>query len=184
MDNNTVKIYMSGGICWDYEVDINGVPYDVIALCPKKNCHGKLIKDIGAKYKHGEWKYKCIVCDCKITLNKSIEEEGKIFLHRLESQKYKDAELIKIDDELIKLTESELKDDKDYWITAKLSENKRGNKQLMILVGSKREEDKTQLFIDIANEKLSFDQNNIHPKEIFTKVVATFKTTKSIVRKN
>ena len=49
----------------------------------------------------------------------------------------------------------------------------------MVLAGSKKQKDKTQLFLDPSNEKLTFDQNNDHPRKIFAKVIAVFKGSKS-----
>ena len=96
----------------------------------------------------------------------------------LESQKYKDAEIINIDGELVRIQRLQ-ESDNDYWIDAKLSKNKKGEVQLMVLAGSKKSKDKTQLFLDPKNERLAFDQNNEHPTNIFAKVVGTFKNSKS-----
>jgi len=53
---------------------------------------------------------------------------------------------------------------------------------LMVLAGSKKDKDKAQLFIDPKNEKLTFDQNNDHPSEVFCKVEATFKKSVSEIK--
>ena len=49
----------------------------------------------------------------------------------------------------------------------------------MILAGDKTSKNKTQLFVDHTNERLAFDQHNDHPGEVFSKVTATFKKSKS-----
>ena len=176
MQNEKRKVYFWEGLNWDIEYDINGNPYS-FALCPKQKCNCKLTKS-KELYSIGEYKYRCIKCDFKITLNKAIEQKGEDFLNVLESLKYKDAEIINIDGELIRVQREEKSDD-DYWLDVKISKNKKGEVQLMILAGSKKNKNKTQLFLDAKNERLSFDQNNDHPSSIFAKVIAKFKNSKT-----
>jgi hypothetical protein len=176
MDTKDIKLHLWEGLHWDVNYDINGIP-DTLALCPKQKCNCRLKKS-KESYSRGEYKYSCVRCDFKITLNKSIEEKGEDLLAILESHKYKDAEIINIDGELVRIQREE-KEDNNYWIDAKLSKNKKGEVQVMVLAGSRKNKDKTQLFLDLKNERLAFDQNNNHPAEIFTKVVATFKKSKS-----
>lgn len=49
----------------------------------------------------------------------------------------------------------------------------------MVLLGSRKEKDKSQLFLEIDDQKLSFDQKDKHPKELLAKVVAEFKDSSS-----
>ncbi|HOG15617.1 MAG TPA: GH32 C-terminal domain-containing protein, partial [Candidatus Absconditabacterales bacterium] len=127
-----------------------------------------------------EYKYACAKCGLTTTLNKSIEEKGEDFLNVLYSKNYKDAEIINLDGDLIRVQREGIKDD-DYRIDAKISKNKKGELQLMVLAGSKKEEDKTQLFLDPTHERLAFDQNDSHPREVFSKVVAIFKNSTSAI---
>lgn len=110
-----------------------------------------------------------------------MKHKADHFLKILQSQKYKDAEIVNIDGDLIRIQRQEVKDS-DYWIDAKISKDKKGNLQLMVLAGSKKTKDKVQLFLDPSNEKLSFDQNDSHPKEIFSKVLAIFKDSNSEIK--
>lgn len=174
------SLYRWDGINWQVFYDFNDPEPVIIARCPKKNCSCKLVKS-KEKYEHGEFKYKCPKCGFKITLNKSIDLFSNDFLLIYESLDYKDAEIINLDGELVRIARDKLKDT-DYWIDAKLSKNKNGEVQLMVLAGSKKEKDKTQLFIEPAKEKFSFDQNNDHPNKVFTKVVCTFKNSEAVVK--
>lgn len=173
------RLYLWAGLHWVVNYDINGNPY-YLALCPKQRCNCGLVKS-KEKYSIGEYKYSCVKCDFKITLNKSIEEKSDEFEKIFESLRYKDAEIINIDGELIRVQREEQTDD-DYWIDAKISKNKKGDVQLMILAGSRKTKDKTQLFLDPQNERLSFDQNNDHPTKVFSEVVAKFKNSSSIIQ--
>lgn len=174
--NSKKRLYFWEGIHWEENYDINHNP-DPVAHCPKQKCNCILRKS-KEPYALGEYKYFCIKCGYKITLNKSIEEKGIDFMDVFLSQEYKNAEIVNIDGELIRIQKQEQRDN-DYWIEAKLSKNKKGQVQLMILAGSKKQKDKTQLFLDPSTERLAFDQNNDHPRKIFTKVTATFKNSKS-----
>ena len=177
MNRDNIQLYLWEGLHWDIDYDINGNPYSQIPLCPKQKCNCRLKKS-KETYSIGEYKYNCVRCDFKITLNKSIEDKASDLIDIIESQKYKDAEIINLDGELVRVLREEQKD-LDYWVDVKISKNRKDEVQLMVLAGSKKEKNKTQLFLDPQNEKVSFDQNNNHPKEIFSKVVATFKDSKT-----
>jgi hypothetical protein len=169
------SLYRWEGINWQVCFEFNDPAPYTKARCPVKDCACKLIKS-KEKYEIGEFKYECPNCGFKITLHKSIDLLGNDFLLIYESLNYREAEIINLDGELFRITRDKLKDT-DYWIDAKLSKNKKGEIQLMVLAGSKKEKDKTQLFIEPSKEKLSFDQNNDHPVKVFSKVVCTFKNS-------
>lgn len=181
MKNQKEKLYRWGEVDWDVDCDNWGNPIISVPLCP--NCHCKLVKSTKESFSYGKFNYRCIQCDFKITFDKDIDRKGEDFLHVFESLKYKNAEIINIDGELIKV-QKELKKDDNYWVEAKLSKNKKGETQLMVLVGSKLQKDKAQLFVDPSNKRLSFDQNNIHPTKILTKVIAIFKSSQSEIKSN
>lgn len=168
------KLFSWRKLHWNvYEEDIGELWAD--ALCP--HCHCEIEKSKEA-YEAGEYKYKCIDCDFKITVDKEINDLTRYLIKVYKAQTFKDAEVINIDNELVKVQRKYEKDD-DYWVDAKISKNKKGELQLMVLAGSNKEADKTQLFIEPTNEKLSFDQNNKHPREVFAIIEAIFKNTKS-----
>ncbi|MEW6617627.1 MAG: hypothetical protein AB1333_04405 [Patescibacteria group bacterium] len=175
MDEQKIKLYRWANIHWYITYDLNGNP-DYVALCPKNKCHCELKKS-KEKYSMGEYKYDCIQCDFKITLEKSIEEKALDLVNIIESQKYKDAEIINLDGELVRVQRKQITDT-DYWADVKISKNKKDEVQLMILAGSKSNKDKTQLFLDPKNQRFAFDQNNDHPTKVFAKVVAKFKNSK------
>ena len=176
MINDGLKIYHWEGLFWEIRNDSLNGNY-AAGLCPKQKCCCELVRST-SNYSRGEYKYDCPRCDFKKTLNKVIREKGDDFLRVQKSFKYKDAEVINIDGELIKVQKEEIKDN-DYWIQAKISKNNKEELQLMVLAGSKKDKDKAQLFLDPTNERLAFDQNNDHPSQIFVKVVGTFKNSKS-----
>lgn len=164
------KLYKCFGVFWSLEGITNHGPI-VRARCPNDRCE----LNMNSKYRT---LLSCPKCDFKITLDKSYYEKQEDAAKIMNSDYWKDAEIVNIDGEMIKINKEVIKDS-DYWIEAKVSKSIKGVKQLMVLVGSKKETDKTQLFLDIDNEKLSFDQKDKHPKEILAKVTAEFKESKS-----
>lgn len=164
------RLYKWNGVFWNIdEMTIHG-PI-VKARCPVDRCELKIDSRVDSVL-------SCPKCDFRITLDKSFYEKRKDVLKIMNSDYWKDAEIVNIDGEMTKVGK-EVVEDPDYWVKAYISKNIKGVKQLMVLVGSKKETDKTQLFLDIDNEKLSFDQNDKHPREIFSKVIAEFKESKS-----
>lgn len=181
--DNKITLHKWSSLHWeitDYNNKGNAVSAE--ARCPDRNCNCVLIKS-KEPYARGEYKYKCVNCPFSITLDKSIEDKANDFLITVDGRNYKDAEIINVDGELIKVCR-EQKVDSDYWVDVKISKNKKDQVQLMILAGSRKAQDKAQLFIDPPNERLGFDQNNDHPREVFTKVIAIFKNSKSEISVN
>ncbi len=169
-----LKLYKWDGVFWSIEGITNHGPI-VKARCPNDRCE----LNMNSEYRTT---LTCPKCDFQITLNKPYHEKKEDVAKIIHSDYWKDADVVNIDGEMTKVGK-EVVEDSDYWVRAYISKNIKGVKQLMVLVGSKKETDKTQLFIDIDNEKLSFDQKDKHPKEIFTKVVATFKDTEAKIEK-
>lgn len=167
------KLYRKRNILWE----IQHQDFEVYAVprCPICRLHIEKSKE---SYSIGEWKYKCIDCDFKITLDDDISNIGNKVSNIIESEYVQDYDVVNLDGELVKI-KNETEKDEDYWINVKISKNKENKKQLMVLIGSRKQDDKVQLFADIDNQKLSFDQNNIHPKDLLAKVVAEFKDSTS-----
>lgn len=61
-----------------------------------------------------------------------------------------------------------------YWIEARLVKSKTGRK-LVVYAGEKGRRDKAQIFVDPEIGRMSFDQNDRHPADIFARVEATFR---------
>jgi hypothetical protein len=167
-------LYKWKGVFWSYDGFVKDRGAVIRARCPKDRCELST-----SSFRDNV--IVCPKCDFKMKLDKPLHEAKDDARKIMEADYFKDAEIINIDGEMIKVGKEVIKDD-DYWIEAKVSKSPKGVKQLMVLVGSKKDEDKAQLFLDIDNEKLSFDQNNKHPSEILAKVVAVFKKTKSEIQ--
>ena len=164
------KLYKWNGVFWSIE-GITNHGSIVRARCPNDRCE----LNMSSKYRT---LLSCPKCDFKVTLDKTYYEKQEDAAKIMNSDYWKDAEVVNIDGEMTKVGK-EVIEDPDYWVKAYISKSIKGVKQLMVLVGSKKETDKIQLFLDIDNEKLSFDQKDKHPREILAKVIAEFKESKS-----
>lgn len=165
---NGLKLYKCKGILWSYEY------YEVKPHCPIDKC------ELNVEYNDMETDFSCPQCDFTVSMKKDYPYLRDDIEKIICADSFKDAEIVNIDGESIKIAKEEGKDS-DYWLEASISKNSKGVKQVMVLAGSRKNEDKTQLFLDIDNEKLSFDQNNDHPKKLLAKVTATFKDTTSTI---
>jgi hypothetical protein len=98
------------------------------------------------------------------------------YLATLESLNMKDAEIVSIDGYQIPIVKSDTPvKDTEYWAQVRINDTKRG-KQLVVYAGKRGDADKTQIFIDTENDKITFDQNNMHPNDVFTKLIADFRS--------
>lgn len=170
--NMSKKLYRYGWLLWDH-YNYNGIS----GHCPNCKCVLTKSKD---DYSRWEYKYDCIKCDFKITLNKSIDDKWEDVIKVIDAEDFKDAEIINLDGDLVRVQREWIKDE-DYRVDVKISRNKRDELQLMVMAGSKKDSNKIQLFLDPTHEKLSFDQNNNQPREIFSKVIAIFKNSNYII---
>ena len=55
-----------------------------------------------------------------------------------------------------------------------MNSEKKGE-QIVIYAGKKGAKGKSQIFIDPTHGKITFDQNDINPKDVFVKIEATFR---------
>lgn len=172
------NIYEWKGLRWRLDAYTNGFK----ALCSASKCNCEIT------YKYSYYSdgfeyyiYQCPKCSHKYTLDRYVNEMSEDLSKVLRSHQFENSEVINIDGELIKIGESHKEEDEDYWVRVKLSRNKKDQLQLMVLIGEKGEEEKVQLFIEPATERLSYDQKNMHPSELLSRVVATFKESKTTI---
>lgn len=116
--------------------------------------------------------YKCAECGELIKLTRTCSEEIQYILDKVESHIIKGLKFINIDDEAVPIAEDKVKNDK-YFVTSRLMKSKVGLR-LVVYAGEKGKKDKTQIFVEPEIKRLSFDQADLHPTDVFIKVEATF----------
>lgn len=104
-------------------------------------------------------------------------------LRELNSATYKKMKFINLDDEALPLaSDKKFSDDNKFFVTSLLTKSKTGLR-LVVYAGKKGLADKTQIFVEPEIKRLAFDQNNVHPTDIFTKLEATFLDGSTVTQK-
>lgn len=160
MDNPLVRI---DGILWNIKMGPRG--RSVIPICP--------IHSMRMNASEFSIYLKCEECGKSIKMPRAFGDERRYVLDRVDAKIYKTMKVINLDDEAIPLAEGKYSKDNKYFVTAIITESKIG-KRLVIYAGEKGKQNKTQIFVEPEIKRLSFDQNNLHPTDVFTKIEATF----------
>lgn len=105
------KLYRKRNLLW--EIQHQNFETYAVPRCPICRLHIEKSKET---YSIGEWKYKCIDCDFKITIDDDIS-------NIIESEYVQDYDVVNLDGELVKI-KNETEKDEDYWINAKISKKK------------------------------------------------------------
>lgn len=118
----------------------------------------------------------CPICKESIYIE-SVDETIKDCLRLLNTPKFKDAKLIRLDDWYIPELKYEVKDEKisDYWIKSDVKTDKDGDTIVVLYVGSKNNTEKAQFFIKPEKLQLSTDHKDLDPSKILSKIEVTLK---------
>ena len=124
------------------------------------------------------WCYelRCLEGPHIIELPMPLEDIRRYIRKKLESKQYSEAKLVDLDGLLVPVSKKDkvVTGDSEYFITSQVKNSKRGD-QLVIYAGKKGSKSKPQIFIDPEHRKMSFDQNDLNPADVFVKLEATFK---------
>ncbi|MCL4374817.1 hypothetical protein M1523_03060 [Patescibacteria group bacterium] len=156
-------------------------------LCLIHNLRLRPIKDIYSNsydYPVNSRTLKCEDCKSLHHIPRSIAEERNYVIDKIDSKIFKGMRFINFDNEATPIAEvkKSTKDGK-YFITATLFESKVG-KRLVVFAGERGRNEKTEIFIEPDIKRLAFDQKDLHPTDVFTKVEVTFSDgSKAIMEK-
>lgn len=166
------KFVRVDGIKWWITENTKGIRYPQ-PLCPKHD-----IRLYPVPYSAGtKWGETAMSLSCEeephiLPIPRNFARERTYVLDKIDSKVFGTKTFVTIDDEVIPVAREKLKDS-PYWVDAKVTKSKAGTR-LVIWAGNRERKDKTQLFIEPELKKLSFDQNDTHPHEVFTVVEAKF----------
>jgi hypothetical protein len=127
-------------------------------------------------YQKYSWEYnhlKCTECKSLLQLPRTLNDEKQYILDKVESKILKSIKFINLDDEALPIAESKIPKDSKYFVTSVLTKSKVGLR-LIVYAGENGKAEKTQIFVEPEIRRLAFDQTNLHPADVFTKVEATF----------
>ena len=94
--------------------------------------------------------------------------------------------VLNLDDEAVPIAESKASSkDGKFFVTAVMVDSKVGQR-VVVYAGEKGRKEKTQIFIEPNIKRLAFDQNDLHPADVFLALDGTFEdgTSFSIKNKN
>lgn len=149
----------------------------VTPLCPKHHLKMKPEHtDRGMSLRIGNEQasvLKCAEGPHSFDIPRSFVEEEDYVMNRIDATELKNMEVVDLDGQLTPITKK-VKDKNDkYFASTQLLESKRGL-QLVVYAGERGRKEKTQIFIDPKTRRLSFDQNDLHPNDLFLELNATF----------
>jgi len=149
-------------------------------LCPKH--HLRIYTIDGTEASHTLY---CEKCKNPYTLPRFFWKEKRYVKDSIDAKIFKGMKIINLDDEAIPLSEDKVSSkDKKYFAKALLTKSKIGLRLVVYAGEQGKEKEKTQIFVEPDIKRLAFDQNNLHPSKVFTKLEATFEDdTKHLITK-
>ncbi len=176
MDGSLIKL---DGVLWDIRLLDSR---QIFPLCP---VHRLEMDTFPSKYSNYSAKsLKCEECSNRINLPRTIADEKRYLINKINSLEFKKMKVLNIDDEAIPIASDAIssKDDK-FFVKAILTDSRVG-KRLIVYAGEKGKKDKTQIFIEPQIRRLAFDQNNLHPGDVFLKLEGIFDDGTSSIMKS
>ena len=120
---------------------------------------------------------ECLEGPHTIVLDRTPGEIREYIRRKIESKKYQEAKYFDIDGYLVPASkEAKVKTESgDYFVTTQVMNSEKKGEQIVIYAGKKGAKYKSQIFIDPKHGKITFEQNDINPKDVFVKIEATFR---------
>lgn len=120
------------------------------------------------------YKLECAECKDIYEFERTVSSEFKYVIDKVGATIFKELKFINLDDVAIPIAENNIKSNSPFFITSVLTKSKSGLR-LIIYAGEKGSTKKTQIFVEPEIKRLAFDQKDLHPNDVFTKLEATFK---------
>lgn len=130
----------------ELEVDTSGI--GLYLICPK--CKNKIAIE----------SLRSIYSSCQKLLNMKL---------------FKNAKLVRLDDWYTHEIKEKTKLPSDYWITTQVKTDKDGDTIVILYVGKKGQNDKSQFFIKPEKLQLTSDHKDLDPSSILSKIEVTLK---------
>lgn len=183
MNQEQLKIRVDKILWWIY-TDIRGRRH-AQPLCPRHHLRMKPVESPLVYNIDDSKDLKCEDCEKSYAIPRSFGNERAYVLDRVDANVFKGMKVLNLDDESIPLVEEKLlSEDKKFFVTGLLTKSKVGLR-LVIYAGKRGQKEKSQIFVEPEIKRLAFDQNDLHPTDVFTKIEATFDDdTKITMTKN
>lgn len=164
------KLYRVDNVYWMIDKHNN----TAIPVCPKD--YIKLtsvgVDDLFADKVFHE--LKCEECNAVYSFDRTIFNEKEYVVEKVLALDRKKYEIIDVDGIQTPVTKKvKIDPSHKFFCTAQIRSSKRGP-QVVIYAGEKGSKKKSQIFISGEERRLSFDQNDMNPTEVFSKITAEF----------
>ena len=157
----------------DYVSRVDKYNNDAIPICPTDRVKLDYIGYYDSMSEDCTKRLKCEDCNKLFIFQRDIRSEKRYVIEKVRSLDRKDYEIVDIDGALTPVTKKESIKKTDYFLTTQIRESKRGP-QVVIYAGIKGQKEKSQIFITPEERRLSFDQKDINPADLFAKITAEF----------
>ena len=151
---------------------------DMTIICAKH----KLVVDEEIEYDDSGSPMPTMNLECPegphtIVLDRTPKEIRKYIRRKIESKKYQEARYFDIDGYLVPASKKAKRktESGEYFIKTQVMNSEKKGEQIVIYAGKKGAKGKSQIFVDPMHGKITFDQNDINPKDIFVKIEVTFR---------
>ena len=121
--------------------------------------------------------YRCPRCGEDIEIDNPRELKSKC-LRMLNIPEFKGPKLIRLDDWYVSEIKEKKKAESGYWIHTNVKTDKDGDTIIVVYVGHKDDNEKTQFFIKPEKGQVSFDHKDLDPSKILAKIEVQFRGRK------
>lgn len=121
--------------------------------------------------------YRCPRCGEDIEIDNPRELKNKC-LRMLNIPEFKGAKLIRLDDWYVPEIKEKKKAESGQWIHTDVKTDKDGDTIIVVYVGHKDDNEKTQFFIKPEKGQVSFDHKDLDPSKILAKIEVQFRGRK------
>lgn len=169
------ELYRIDGLLWQVD-NYNEL---AIPLCPIHRIRlsfnkGDELVSWGSPHRYAHRLF-CEDCDKVYSLRRELSDEEDYVVNKVKSTDLLKYDVIDIDGILTPVTKKQkVQADDGFFCTAQIRDSKRGP-QVVIYAGKKGSKEKSQVFITPEERRLSFDQNDLNPADVFTKITAEFR---------
>ena len=122
---------------------------------------------------------ECPICKKEINID-GLDSTIKKCMKALNSELFKDAKLVRLDDYYTPEIKKKEEINSDYWMTTDVKKDKDGDTIIVLYVGNKNTKEKSQFFIKPEKLQLTSDHKDLDPATILSKIEVTLKDRKLI----
>ena len=117
---------------------------------------------------------RCPQCNNHIQID-DLDKMLQNCLKKLNMEKFKNAELIRLDDWYIPEIKKKIKDITNYWISVDIKKDKDNDTVIVLYIGNTNSNEKAQFFIKPEKLQLSNDYKDLDPSKVISKIEVTLK---------